>query len=197
MVHNVFEEGIVAVRPMCRDDVDALAGWGIHDDPLFRHYNVPLLSRGDADELWAFLAGVPEQRRPFAGLVGERVVASLLVRNMEPAAGSGELGIILDPACIGMGLGRRILAAFAAVLAAEGFRRLHLEVAGYNGRAIAAYRAAGFAVYDEYWSDPEAGMDVESLLAGPAAGAMSPNVRRAADGRYRMRTVRMERRLNP
>lgn len=197
MSNNVFERAIVAVRPMCRDDVDALAAWGTHDDPLFRHYNVPLLSRRDADELWTYLAGVPKQRRPFAGLVGERVVASLIVRNMDPESASGEIGISLDPAHIGYGLGRRILEAFVAVLATEGFRRLQLEVAGYNGRAIAAYRAAGFAVLDEYWSDPEPGMDLESLLEGPAAGTVSPNVRVDPTGCYRVRTVRMERRLSP
>ncbi len=64
----------------------------------------------------------------------------------------------------------------------EGFRRLHLEVAGYNGRAIAAYRASGFAVSGEYWADPEPGIDVEALLDGPAAEAVSPNVRLEPDG---------------
>jgi len=104
---------------------------------------------------------------------------------------------MLDPAYLGRGLGRRILGAFVTVLANEGFRRLHLEVAGYNGRAIAAYLASGFTLRDEYWADPEPGIDIDSLLSGPAAGAVSPNVRLEPDGRYRARTVRMERRFNP
>ena len=103
---------------------------------------------------------------------------------------------MVDPAYLGQGLGRRILAAFVEVLAAEGFRRLHLEVAGYNGRAIAAYRASGFAVCDEYWADPEPGIDVETLLRGPSAAVLAPHVMLGADGRYRMRVVRMERRLD-
>lgn len=197
MSNNVSGEPIVAVRPMQRDDVDALADWGRHDDPLFHQYNVPALSRGDADELWAFLSGDPLRWRPFAGLADGRFVASLIVRDVDPRIGEGELGIILDPACVGRGLGRRILAAFAAVLAAEGFRRLHLEVAGYNGRALAAYRAAGFAVIDDYWADPEPGIDVGSLLDASASDPQPPNVRRDADGRYRMRVVRMERLLSP
>jgi RimJ/RimL family protein N-acetyltransferase len=188
MTDNAAGEPIVAVRPMRREDVDALAGWGRHDDPLFRQYNVPPLSPADADDMWTVLAGDPAHRRPFAGLEDGRVVASLVVREATPGAGEGELGIILDPDRIGRGLGRRILDVFAAVLAAEGFRRLHLEVAGYNGRALAAYRAAGFAAIDEYWADPEPGIDAASLLD-------SPNVRLDADGRFRMRVVRMERRL--
>ncbi len=180
---------------MRRGDVDAFAAWERHTDPLFRHYNLPALSATAADELWAFLSGTPEVRRPYAGLAGDRIVATLVVRNMDPATASGELGIMLDPAHLGEGLGRRILGAFVTVLANEGFRRLHLEVAGYNGRAIAAYRASGFAVCDEYWSDPEPGVDVESLLDGPSAETVAPNVRLEPDGRYRVRIVRMERRL--
>jgi len=182
---------------MRREDVDAFAAWAHHIDPLFRHYNLPALSAADADELWAYLSGLPEVRRPFAGFADERMVATLIVRNMDPGAGTGELGIMVDPAHLGRGLGRRILGAFVEVLANEGFRRLHLEVAGYNGRAIAAYRASGFTVYDEYWTDPEPGIDVGALLDGPAADAVSPNVRLESDGRYRARIVRMERRLTP
>jgi RimJ/RimL family protein N-acetyltransferase len=195
--NNAAETANVAIRLMRRDDVDAFAGWAHHRDPLFRHYNLPALSPADADSLWAFLSGTPQSRRPYAALSDERMVAALMVRNMNPTDGSGELGIMIDPARLGQGLGRRILAAFVEVLRAEGFRRLHLEVAGYNGRAIAAYRASGFAVCDEYWADPEPGIDVASLLDGPAADAVSPNVRRDPDGRYRARIVRMERRLTP
>jgi RimJ/RimL family protein N-acetyltransferase len=172
---------------MRREDVDALAAWGRHDEPLFRHYNVPALSALAADELWAYLAGSPAERRPYAGVEGERVVASLILRQMDHAAGSAELGIILDPACMGRGLGRRILESFAAVLAGEGFRRLRLEVAGYNERAIAAYRAAGFTVLDEYWAEPEPGIEIAALP--------DREVRDDGSGRYRMRIVRMERRL--
>jgi RimJ/RimL family protein N-acetyltransferase len=182
---------------MRREDVDAFAVWERHSDPLFRHYNLPALSAAEAGSLWAFLSGTPDVRRPYAALVGDRVIATLIVWNMDPATASGELGIMLDPAYLGRGLGRRILGAFATVLANEGFRRLHLEVVGYNRRAIAAYLASGFAVCDEYWADPEPGVDVESLLDGPAAETVSPNVRLEPDGHYRARIVRMERRLTP
>jgi RimJ/RimL family protein N-acetyltransferase len=195
--NNVLESANVAVRPMCRADVDGFAGWSQHSDPLFRHYNVPGLTGTDADELWAYLSGDPHVRRPFTAFAGERMVATLIVRNMDPADHSGELGIMVDPGHLGRGLGRRILGAFAVVLTGEGFCRLHLQVAGYNGRAIAAYRASGFTVCDESWADPEPGIDIQSLLDGPAAEIVSPNVRLESDGRFRARIVRMERRLTP
>jgi RimJ/RimL family protein N-acetyltransferase len=180
---------------MRREDVEAMSLWERHDDPLSRHYDLPVMTPAGAAELWAFLSGTPDVRRPYVGLVDGGIAATLIVRNMEPATAGGELGIMLDPAYLGRGLGRRILGAFVTVLADEGFRYLHLEVAGYNGRAIAAYLASGFTVRDEYWADPEPGIDLGSLLDGPAAGAVLPNIRIEPDGRYRARTVRMERRL--
>jgi RimJ/RimL family protein N-acetyltransferase len=180
---------------MERSDVDAFAAWSRHDDPLFRHYNVPALSPPDADDLWRLLVADPHTRRPYAALACDRVIATLMLRNIDPVAGTGELGIMLDPAYLGRGMGRRILAAFVAVLEADGFCRVDLEVAGYNERAIAAYHAAGFTVCDEYWAEPEPGIDIASLLDGPAAGLMRPNVRREPDGSFRTRIVRMERRL--
>ena len=179
---------------MRRDDLDAFADWGRHDDPLFRHYDPRALDAVEADDLWRFLAGSPRSRLPYVGLAEGRVVASLLVRNIDRAAGTGEIGIVLDPHRVGRGLGRRILERFAEVLAAEGFRRLVLDVMGYNGRAIAAYRAAGFEVAAERWDDPEPGIDLGALLAGTAAERLLPHVR-IEDGRYRARVVRMHRRL--
>ena len=195
--NNAGREPIVAIRPMTRADVDAFAGWARHDDPLFRHYNVPLLSRTDADALWSMLTSEPAQRRPFAGLAGDRVVATLMMRKIDLPPGSCELGVMLDPAYLGQGLGKRILRAFMAVLETDGFRRVHLEVAGYNERAIATYRAVGFAACGEHWAEPEPGVDVGALLEGPAAGAIVENVRLDADGTYRARIVRMERDLTP
>lgn len=194
-MQNAQSDPNVAIRPMRREDVDALGGWSRHADPLFGQYNLPPLTRADGDDLWAYLSGSPQLRRPYTGLADGRVVATLIVRNLEPAAGAGELGIMLDAAYVGRGLGRRILALFATVLAGEGFRRLHLQVAGYNRRAIAAYLASGFAVRDEYWADPEPGLDIESLLDGPAADTVAANVRLDSEGRYRARIVRMERAL--
>jgi RimJ/RimL family protein N-acetyltransferase len=182
---------------MTRADVDAFAGWARHDDPLFRHYNVPQLSRPDADALWAMLTNEPGNRRPFAGLAGDRVVATLMLRKIDLPPGSCELGVMLDPAFLGQGMGKRILRAFIAVLEADGFRRVHLEVAGYNERAIAAYRAVGFVACGEHWADPEPGVDITALLEGPAADAIVANVRLDADGSYRARIVRMERPLTP
>jgi RimJ/RimL family protein N-acetyltransferase len=179
---------------MCRADVDAFATWGTHADPLFRQYNVRALSPPEAEGLWRMLAGQPDLRRPYVALADGHVVGSLIVRITSEA--TGDVGITLDPRRIGQGLGRRILAALSVVLTSEGFRRLYLDVAGYNARAIAAYRASGFVVVDERWDEPEAGVDIAALLRGPSVATLAPHVTLGTDSRYRLRVIRMERRLD-
>ena len=153
----------VAIRPMIRADVDAFAAWGTHADLLFAPYNVPALDRTRADDLWRHLVGRPRERRPFAGLVAGRFAAQLLVRT-GAQRGIGDIGISLDPALIGRGLGTRILRAFAGHLhATERFTRLTLDVAAYNERAIRAYRAAGFVTTGERWGPAEPGLDLGAL----------------------------------
>lgn len=178
---------------MRRRDVDGFSAWGRHTDPLLRHYEPSPLSSETADDLWRFLSGAPVLRRPFSGFLGDRFIASLIVRTLDPDDPVGDIGIMLDPALIGRGLGRRILAAFVAVLAGDGFHRLTLDVAGFNHRAIGAYVASGFAATGERWGEPEPGVDVGTLLAGPAGEILAPHVRPRPDGTYDVRVVHMER----
>ena len=183
---------------MRRADLDAFAGWGRHTDPLSRHYDPRVLAPAEADELWRFLAGAPHLRRPYVAQHEGRVVASLLVRDIDPSAASGEIGIVLDPSLVGRGLGRRILSEFATVLASEGFRHVTLEVVAFNRRAIAAYRAAGFVETGERWGAPEPGLDVGALLEGPSSPHVRPHVRPDAAGRtFEVQILQMERRLSP
>lgn len=153
---NVSHDGPVAIRPMERPDVDALAGWERHRDPEYRMYDVGPLSRADGDGLFRLLSEPPEERRPFVATLGERVAAQLVLRAV--ASGAPELGIMMDPALIGRGLGRRILRAFAGYCSERGFRRLTLEVAARNERALRAYRAAGFVACGERRAPLRAGL---------------------------------------
>ena len=107
------------------------------------------------------------------------------------------MGIALHPAYVGRGLGPRILRAFAEVLAGEGIQRLRLEVAGFNHRAIGAYRGAGFVETGDRWGEAEPGIDFGTLLASPAGEAVRRHVRRSVDGSYTVRIVQMERLPEP
>lgn len=186
----------VAVRRLRRADLDAFAAWGRYDDPLFRHYDPRGLAAAEADELWAELAGSPAGFRAYAGLWEGRFVASLVARDVDTAAGRAEVGIVVAPEAVGRGLGPRLLDALAAELARDGIRRLGLEVAAFNRRAVAAYVRACYAVVAERWGPPEPGVDLDALLQGPAAAAVRPHVRSEAGGPA-VRILRMERPADP
>jgi RimJ/RimL family protein N-acetyltransferase len=191
----VSEQANVAVRPLRREDLDAFAAWGVYDDPLLRHYTPRALSPAETDALFRELTGTPERNRAYAGLYGERFIATLLLRDLDAANGTAEVGIVVHPGYLGRGLGPRILRAFAAVLAREGLRRLRLDVAAFNRRAIAAYRSVGFLPSGERWGEPEPGIDLATLLSSPAGGAVSPHVRREPGGAFSIRIIEMEHEL--
>ena len=154
---NAFDACPVAIRPMRREDVDALAAWDRHADPRYRVYDVGPLTPEEADALWRALSQPRRVRRPFVAELEGRVVAQLVLREVDSVAGSAELGIMVDPALIGRGLGRRILRSFAGYCKSTGFRRLTLEVASDNERAMRAYRAAGFVARGERVGPPYPG----------------------------------------
>jgi RimJ/RimL family protein N-acetyltransferase len=188
----------VAIRALRRDDLDAFAAWGRYDDPVFHHYSPRALARHEGDALWRELAGTPEVRRGYAGLVDGEFVAALVVRELDASGeGSGEVGIALHPAYVGRGLGPRILRALSTVLAAEGIRRLRLEVVGFNRRAIGAYEGAGYVKTGERWGEAEPGIDFPTLISSPAGEVVRRHVRRSSDGSYTVRIVRMERAPEP
>jgi RimJ/RimL family protein N-acetyltransferase len=191
---NVPEQANVAVRPLRRADLNAFGGWGRYADPVFRHYDPRALGPDEADALWRQFSSTTGTRA-YAGLADGRFVASLVVRDIDPKKGSAEIGIMLAPEAVGRGLGPRILRTLAAVLAVDGICRLRLEVAGFNRRAIAAYRAAGFLPTGERWGEAEPGIDLGTLLASPAAAEVREHIRPAADGSLRVRIIRMERRV--
>ena len=146
---NGFAAAPVRIRPMVRADVDALSTWPRHDDPRFRAYDVGPLSRSEGDVLWRALSEPTDLRRPYVAELHGNIVGQLLLRDIDLAARTAELGIMLNPSLIGKGLGRRILRTFAGYCSGEGFQRLTLEVEAENERALRAYRAAGFVARGE------------------------------------------------
>jgi len=191
---NEFSAPPVAIRPMTRADVDTFAQWGRHEDPLFTAFNIPPLDPGAADELWRHLAGRPHERRPYAGTVSGRFAAQLILRYGSERA-LGDIGIAVDPAIVGRGIGTRILRAFVRYLKEhESFERLSLDVAAYNERAIRAYHAAGFRQTGERWGDAGPGLDLQ-VLTRREGDRLRPFVRQEGET-WSLSILHMEMRLD-
>lgn len=190
----IVADDTVSVRPMERADLSVMRGWGRHTDPLFLSYNVPALSEADCDAYWDVLAARPRTRQ-YAGCYAGAFVTHAIVRKIDPAAGTADLGISSDPRFIGKGIGRRVIRELAGLLARESFRRLSLDVAGYNVRAIAAYRAAGFVETARRRIAADDGIDYAGLLASESHGWMRDHCEMRA-GIPRVDILTMEMRLD-
>lgn len=138
----------VALRPFRRPDLPRVIGW--RNDPEVR-----------AGALWpGGTFGVREAERWLRAISGARTRLTLGVELRHEArlvgltnlsginggAASANFGIVLgDRACWGRGIARETLGLMMERAAAMGLRRVVLEVARDNVRALALYEHFGFA----------------------------------------------------
>lgn len=164
---NVTASADVSVRAAARADFEDLRRWGWHREPYLAEYNMPLLSEHDLDLLWGKLTGTANQLL-YHGFCGPVLIAQIKLRKLDRAGGCAELGIMMDPRFVGRGLGKAIVTQTIAIAFADlGLGIIRLEVAAYNLRAVAAYRACGFAETSRRWVQLDSRTDFAALLRDP------------------------------
>ena len=99
-----------------------------------------------APEAWSLSALEEEQASPCGRLYGlwqeGRLVGTAVFQLILDEASL--LSLTLEPACRGLGLGRRLLEDSLALLAGEGAAFCYLEVRSQNRPALALYHRLGF-----------------------------------------------------
>lgn len=144
------------LRPLLREDVDAMLRWGRHTDPLLAGYNMPRLDRRGADEWYRVRTNRPDFRI-FAVLDrAATVVGRLSIREIDNHLRRARLGIVLDPSLVDQGLGTDAITAFQEFYFEHlRFETLVLDVAAYNLRARRCYEKCGFRYTGEHWQREE------------------------------------------
>jgi len=140
------------LRFLRREDVDAMLRWGRHDDPLLATYNMPELSPRQRED-WYLTRTRRGDFRIFVILDhGENVVGRLSIREIDNHRRQARLGIALDPALVGQGLGTDAVTAFLGFYFEQlRFEELVLDVAAHNLRARRCYEKCGFQYTGERW----------------------------------------------
>lgn len=139
--------------------------WQRHTDPLLVPYNVPPLAQDQEEQFWEYWTSKPSTVS-LAGEMDGRLIAHVLLRAVDLHASSADLGISMDPACIGAGIGTKLLQLTRTYAGQElGIRTITLDVAAWNRRALRAYEKAGFQEIGRRWVQWDTPVDLRALLA--------------------------------
>jgi RimJ/RimL family protein N-acetyltransferase len=147
------------IRPYQLADVRSQRRWPRFTDPLLLSYNLTIPPHGEADyfhnrcQREDYLRWAVDDHRG-------RLLAVVSLREIDRNAGVARLGITIRPDRLSRGYGRRILRRFIAFYFRDlGFRRMVLDVAMPNRRAIRCYRRLGFTLTGHHWQMHSAGGD--------------------------------------
>lgn len=162
--------------------------WARHREPLFEAYNVPPM---DEQRRRGFFERFAEgDTISLAGEAQGRLVAHIVLRQGGQAAGTADLGVSMDPAWMGRGIGTELLRlTLRAAGARYGLRWVELDVASYNERALRAYVKAGFSETGRRWVSYETPLDLQALAADPSHEWLREHVR--IDSGYMISLVHM------
>jgi RimJ/RimL family protein N-acetyltransferase len=140
----------VRLRPFRRTDLPLVIAW--RRDPELRRgalWGDALFGPREAQRwLRAISDGIDPSRLTLAIELrhGRRLVGLTNLTRIDRRAGTAYFGIVVgEKDCWGQGVARETLSLMLRRAAALGLRKVLLEVAGDNPRAIALYQRAGFA----------------------------------------------------
>lgn len=71
----------------------------------------------------------------------------------------GNMGIRIHPEFCGQGYGAESLTGLLQAVLARGMRRIRLDVAASNGRAVRCYEKCGMRIVGEFWLEHDGAMD--------------------------------------
>ncbi len=141
----------VSVRPAHTGDVGALVGF-IHD--LATYEREPDAVETDAERLAAALFS--EAPTVFAHVAEDRgEVVGMAIWFLNYSTWTGRNGIYLEdlfvrPAHRGLGIGRALVSALAAIASERGYTRIDWSVLDWNQSAIRFYQSLGVLPMDEW-----------------------------------------------
>jgi diamine N-acetyltransferase len=142
----------VTIRPMRREDVDAMAHWRPLADPLYQAFDLPQRNL-EEHHAW-FDERVNDPTRRLFVVVKEdngQVIGSLTLRDIDGQR-SARLGITLGADYVSQGYGTEALRIFLeAFFGAMGFARMDLDAAATNQRALRCYRSLGFRQVGQHY----------------------------------------------
>lgn len=134
----------VRLESMKLKDIEAMMCWGRHEEDLFEDYNFPVMDEEERFRWFHFKTRGHKRCFSVFNQEGD-LVGYISLRNVNRILKKSEMGIVFDPAQLNKGYGtdamKTLLKWYFQKL---GYRKLILNVAAYNKRALRAYEKVGF-----------------------------------------------------
>ncbi len=141
----------VTIRPMVRDDLDAMMKWRPFADPLYQAFDFPRHSKADTIRWFEWRSRDPSRRLYTVEDEKQRVIGSLTLREINDTQ-SARLGITLGADFVSQGYGSEALTLFLDYyFDSLGFEEMVLDVAATNLRAVRAYQTLGFRYIGQHF----------------------------------------------
>jgi diamine N-acetyltransferase len=161
----------VTVRALTRDDLVQMAAWRPYDDPLLADTNWMQDSRDELDRWYARCSRDPK-RLLFAVIDESKQLIGRITLRERDSLRSARLGIAFGADYVDQGYGTEVLTLFLDYYFKElSFKRIVLDVAGHNRRAIHVYQKLGFVTVSQFGRPVERGRTLEFLKGSAATHA--------------------------
>lgn len=141
----------ITIRPMKASDLEVMFHWRPFADPLYQPFDFPRRSRIE-NRRW-FEWRIKDSRRRLYTIENKerQIIGSITLRDIKDL-NSARLGITLGADFVSQGYGTEALQLYLDhYFFKEGFRRLILDVAATNLRAVRCYNRLGFVEYDYHY----------------------------------------------
>jgi RimJ/RimL family protein N-acetyltransferase len=156
----------VMIRPLSREDLDAMSAWPCFDDPLYQLFDWPKRSVY-ANRIW-YENLVNDPTRVYYAVEdeGNQLIGRISLRQIQGRR-SARLGIGFGKDYVGHRYGTEALSLFLHHYFLElGFERMVLDVAAVNVRALRLYRGCGFRSVGSHYEYAGSDSDVAFLQEG-------------------------------
>lgn len=144
----------ITITPIKLEDTFFLKEWGVHENPLLADYNLPELTIGEL-EAW-YYSKIRKSNNKYFSVFNEknRFIGYLGIKNIRKILKDSILGIVFDPNYVNKGYGTEAIITFLDYYFNEmNMKRLYLEVARFNKRAMRCYEKCGFKIINSYLAE--------------------------------------------
>ncbi|NLN14757.1 MAG: GNAT family N-acetyltransferase [Tissierellia bacterium] len=141
----------VTIRPLQLEDVFYMRNWGCHDNPLLSDYNFPNMT-DEQIKKW-YKHKTSSFFNKYYGVLNEdkRLIGYFGIKDIKYLKRESTLGVVFDPNFINKGYGTETLREYLKYYFNHmKMKRMYLEVAEFNKRAMRVYEKLGFKINGYY-----------------------------------------------